>query len=337
MRHGQWVAFEGEQQHRCDEQPPDRAAPSIKPTRPRPADKSAEPFEPLYPKVPGSPTSGSDRPLAEPSPTLGNSPTTASPAPPPRPAPAPRPTPPRGPGSPIPNDVTPTPRPTPAPHPPTATRGATEPTRLGPAPGARPGLPQQQPATAGKPSKLSPILALVSGLLGSTFGLAFAALALLSLPLNVLAVMHLTGWSWFTAIIGVVFFSCIPVVGQLGYLILAIMGAYYLWNANFDWQRAAFPSAQTFSVSTLSETELERFKADVVRPGFEQACKSEALKSNSFDGKLPVLVARRCECFATNFAKALARDDLMAFEKSGRYPDELQQRLGPELRRACQN
>jgi hypothetical protein len=178
---------------------------------------------------------------------------------------------------------------------------------------------------------------MITGLLGSTVGLLFAAFGLLSLPLSMVAVMHLTGWSWFGAIIGVLLFSCIPLVGQIGYLILAVMGAYYLWAVNFDWQQAPYPSAQTFSVSTLSESELERFKVDVVRRGFEKACKSESLKTNGFDGKLPARAASQCECFATNFAAKLTRDDLIAYEKSGLYPEELEQRIGPELRRACQN
>jgi hypothetical protein len=161
--------------------------------------------------------------------------------------------------------------------------------------------------------------------------------ALLSLPLNVIAIMHLTGWSWFSAIIGALLFSCVPFIGQLGYLILAFMGAYYLWTANFDWQQAAYPSTKTFSISTLSEAELERFKSDVVRRGFDQACKAEALKTDGFNDKLPARAASQCECFATNFAARLSRDDIIAFEKSGRYPDDLQQRIGIEVRRACQN
>jgi hypothetical protein len=92
------------------------------------------------------------------------------------------------------------------------------------------------------------------------------AFALLSLPLSVLAVMHLWGSSWVSALIGVLLFSCIPLLGQLGYLVLAVMGAYYLWSAGFDWQKAAYPPTQTFSVSTLSDADLQRFKSDVVRP-----------------------------------------------------------------------
>jgi hypothetical protein len=293
MPHGQWVAFEGDQQHKCDERPTGRATPSAKPNNLRPAETPAEPFMALYPKVPESPTA-------------------------------------------IPSPARPQPTPRPGPQPAPRRDGSKLPTHIGSAPIPRLTSASQLAATH-KPSRPGAILALLTALLSSTVGLTFGAFALLSLPLNVVAGMHLTGWSWFSAIIGVVMFSCIPFVGQLGYLILATMGAYYLWTANFDWQQAAYPSAQTFSVSMLSESELERFKANVVRRGFEQACKSDALKTDGFDGKLPARVASQCECFATNFASKLTRDDLIAFDKSGRYPDELQQRLGTELRRACQN
>lgn len=105
----------------------------------------------------------------------------------------------------------------------------------------------------------------------------------------------------------------------------------------FDWQKAVYPSTKTFNISTLSDAELERFKTEIVRPGSEQACKAEALKTVGFDGKLPTRAASQCECFATNFATRLTRADMIAFEKDGRYPDDLQQRVGTEVRRACQN
>lgn len=181
------------------------------------------------------------------------------------------------------------------------------------------------------------VLGVITGLLGSTFGLMISVFALFSLPLNVIALMHLFGWSWFGALVGAILFACIPFIGQLSFLILAVMGAYYVWDAKFDWQKAASPSTKTFSISTLSETELARFKTEVVGPGFEQACKAEALKSVGFDGKLPARAASQCECFATNFAARLTRADMIAFEKSGQYPDDLQQRVGSEIRRACQN
>lgn len=175
----------------------------------------------------------------------------------------------------------------------------------------------------------------IAGLFGSALGLFFFGFALLSLPLSVIAVMHLTGWTWFGALIGVMFFSCIPLLGQLGYLVLAVMGAYYLWDAGFNWQNAAYPPMQTFSVSTLSDADLQRFRIDVVRPNLERACKEAALKASGFDGKLPAPIASRCECVATTFAKEVTRDDLLAHEKAGQFSAEAQQRVSLEIRRVC--
>jgi hypothetical protein len=232
MPHGRWVAFEGDEPHNCDERPVERVTPSVRPNSLRPAEPPVEPFTPLYPEVPKSPTPGQASPQPTPSPQGANSPTASGPAPASRPTPA---------------------RPTPAPRP--APRGPSLPTPIGSPPTPRPAT-APQPAPPRKPSRLGAIFALITGLLGSTVGLLFAVFGLMSLPLGVVATMHLTGWSWFGAIIGVLLFSCIPLVGQIGYLILAVMGAYYLWTANFDWQQAAYPSAQTFSVATLSESEL---------------------------------------------------------------------------------
>ena len=201
--------------------------------------------------------------------------------------------------------------------------------------------PSRPPAPQLSPTKRRGIVetffAVIIGLLSSTFGLMIGAFALLSLPLNVIAVMHIFGWSWFGALVGVILLSCVPLIGQLGFLILAVMGSYYLWAADFDWQKAAYPPTKTFTISTLSEAELERFKIEAVRSGFEKACKTEALKTTGFDGKLPARAASQCECFATNFAARLTRADMIAFEKDGRYPDDVLQRVGNEIRRACQN
>jgi hypothetical protein len=194
-----------------------------------------------------------------------------------------------------------------------------------------------QPAPTKRPGIVEAILGVIAGLLTSTFGLLISAFALLSLPLNVIAVMHIFGWSWVAAIVGVILFSCVPFIGQLGCLILALMGAYYVYDANLDWQKAAYPPTKTFTILTLSEAELERFKTEVVRPGFEKNCKAEALKTAGFDGKLPARAASQCECVAASFAAKLTRADMIAFEKAGQYPDDLQQRVESEIRRTCRN
>jgi hypothetical protein len=304
MPHGQWVPFEGDQQHVCDKPPPKKSTPPLKPRTPAPIEPPATPFKPFYPEV---------------DPPAGPQPSPPRPAPPPAPVLRPTPTPQQlRPVTPAPMPVAP--RPAPAPSPRTPVQDALR----YPAPQKRRGM-------------IGALLGVITSLLGSAFGLMIGVFGLLSLPLNVIAVMHLFGWTWFGALVGVILFACIPYIGQLGFLILAVMGGYYVWDANFDWHKAAYPPTKTFSIATLSEAELERFKTEVVRPGFEQACKSEALKTVGFNGKLPARAASQCECFATNFANKLTRADMMAFEKAGRYPDDLQQRLGTEVRRACQN
>jgi hypothetical protein len=299
MPHGQWVAFEGEDPHKCDS-PSSKNRPHPKRNDQLPVTEPIKPFEPIYPSVP-EPLSGVPNP------------------PPHLPQPEPQ-----------------SPQPT---RPDSRQVTNSERTRPAPEGSPLPTTPAEQsvaPPTR-MPNWFRSIRRFIAGLLGSTFGLFFLVLTVLSLPLNVVAVMHLTGWSWFAAFVGVAIFSFIPLIGQIGYLILGVMGAYYIWAANLDWQKAAYPPTQTFSVATLSDSELERFKLNVVRPSFEQACKKDALKTSSFEGKLPERIANRCDCLAGAFASATTRDDLVAYEQSGEYSAETKQRIGVEVRRACPN
>jgi hypothetical protein len=154
---------------------------------------------------------------------------------------------------------------------------------------------------------------------------------LFSIPLSMLAVMHLTGWSWFGALVAIIISACVPIIGQLGHLILALMGGVFSLGVNFEWRKVAYPAPQTFNISELSDSELDRLKSEVIRPGFEQLCKSNALKSSGFDGKLPEFIAARCECIAAEFSKRLTRDDLLAFERPEKYSLEMQKRMKDQL------
>jgi hypothetical protein len=100
---------------------------------------------------------------------------------------------------------------------------------------------------------------------GSALYLSFLGLLLMSLPFNVLAVMHLWGWEWWSALIGILIFGFIPGIGQLGYIVLTFMGAYYLYQADFRWYDAAYPRAEIFKVADFPE----RFIAD--RANFTQS------------------------------------------------------------------
>jgi hypothetical protein len=115
MPHGKWVAFEGDQSHKCDKPPASKATPSAKPKGSHPKHQT-EPFEPLYPKVLESRTPGPrpSRPQPTPLQPSSNLPNRQSPAPPVHPTPAPRPEPP-----PCPSPVL---RPEPTPRPMTGAR-----------------------------------------------------------------------------------------------------------------------------------------------------------------------------------------------------------------------
>jgi hypothetical protein len=71
------------------------------------------------------------------------------------------------------------------------------------------------------------IKSILAGLLGSAFYVLFLGFAVLSLPFNIIALMRLEGWEWWSALLAAMFLACIPIIGQIGYVVLAIMGGYY--------------------------------------------------------------------------------------------------------------
>src|SRR5436853_4114775 len=92
-------------------------------------------------------------------------------------------------------------------------------------------------------------------LFGSAFGISFMALAVLSLPLNVLVWMRWTGWEWWSALIASIFFGMIPIIGQLAYIVFTFIGLYFFYDASWDWSRATNSLPKTFTISSLSEAE----------------------------------------------------------------------------------
>src|SRR5262245_2729745 len=98
--------------------------------------------------------------------------------------------------------------------------------------------------------------------------LCILVLFALWLPFNIVAVMHLKGWEWWSALIAVLIFSVIPVVGQFGYVILGFVGAYFLYQADFNWSKAAYNIPETFSVRTLTPDRFKAFKDTTLVPQF---------------------------------------------------------------------
>jgi hypothetical protein len=85
-------------------------------------------------------------------------------------------------------------------------------------------------------------LLISSGALG-----VFLFISLFSLPLNVIAIMRIKGWDWWPALIGAVVLGIVPLFGQLAFIVLTFVGAYFLIEAKFDWREAIEPTPQTLA------------------------------------------------------------------------------------------
>jgi hypothetical protein len=159
------------------------------------------------------------------------------------------------------------------------------------------------------------------GMLGTGLGLFFMVAMVLSLPLNVLVAMRWFGFQWWSALLAVFVFSCIPGFGQLGYLIATVVGAFYLYNAGFDWDRAVRPlnetaSAQTFRISDLSDADFRKYKLETMRPNLVKECIKTAKEQSGFKGKIPEGMTEYCSCSAVVVLDNLSKEDLSDWQRS---------------------
>lgn len=104
------------------------------------------------------------------------------------------------------------------------------------------------------------IKALFAFAVSSAIGLVLLIFGILSLPFNVVALMHIWHFEWWSALIIACLMNAIPVLGQFAYFVLAIFGGYYFYDAGFSWQRAATPTIGTFNYSQMTESQFEEYK-----------------------------------------------------------------------------
>jgi hypothetical protein len=141
----------------------------------------------------------------------------------------------------------------------------------------------------------------------------------LSIPLNVIAIMHLWGWEWWSALIAAAILGCIPVVGQIGFLVLAVMGGYFLVSANFNWREAVNP------VNDLSPERFNSYKESVYwaqyltgkdRSDFVVGAVNSCVGSKDIHpltSRLPMsFVEQYCRCYANGLADHVSIRDLEA-------------------------
>jgi hypothetical protein len=89
-----------------------------------------------------------------------------------------------------------------------------------------------------------------SSLFGPAIRIFLPLVVMLSLPLTVIALMRLNGWGWWSAFSAACVLFVIPIIGQIGYLVLAIMGAYYFFQADFNWREAVAPTPVQIAQNT---------------------------------------------------------------------------------------
>lgn len=156
----------------------------------------------------------------------------------------------------------------------------------------------------------SAILGIGGAIVGSTIYIAMLGLMIFSVPLNVIAIMHLWGYEWWSALLLGVFIGFIPIVGQIAYMVFAVMGAYYFYQADFNWREATRPSIKTFEISKLSAAEFDEYKKVKLHPEFVRQCIREGSEHYGFQGKIPTNVSAFCECYADVVIAVVSKEDL---------------------------
>jgi hypothetical protein len=140
--------------------------------------------------------------------------------------------------------------------------------------------------------------AFFGGLIGTLFSVAGLVISVFGIPLCMISIMHFWGWSWPVALVASCVLPIIPLIGWIGFPVLALIGAYFFISSNFDWAVATGQTPRTVEIGKMTTSEFENYKTSVLVPLEEQECKELALKKVGANGKLPVSAAQVCECFA---------------------------------------
>ena len=130
---------------------------------------------------------------------------------------------------------------------------------------------------------------------GSAFGLIVVAVAIFSLPLSLLAMIRITGWDWWVALICLMLLSIVPLLGQIGLFGLILVGGYYFVDSGFNWQTASGRVPKVANIQELSAEEIEKYKQLTMSPALERQCQSEL--SKGLGGKVMLSTINFCKCY----------------------------------------
>jgi len=170
----------------------------------------------------------------------------------------------------------------------------------------------------------------------SVAGIATLVLLGLCIPLNVAALMHFFDWHWSLALPAALVLLFIPVVGWLAVIVLAGFGAYFLYDAGFDWKALRQAQQPCTSFSCMTPMEFDFYRRTVMPEGLTKACKEAQAKDRRVTSdQLPVRVSNYCECYGETSANTLDQVDLINREKTGAYSEDATARMRANVHSRC--
>jgi hypothetical protein len=178
------------------------------------------------------------------------------------------------------------------------------------------------------------LLAVVGVAMGSAAYLVLMALFIFSLPLNVIALMHWYDMEWWQALVTGSALAVIPLIGQIPYVVLTIVGAYYFVDAGFNWKVATHPAAKELSITEFTEEQFDTFKNGLI-PVIENRCKDDVQQRFGKSGSIPGM-SRFCTCYAQTAVSIFTRADY-AFQQAhdGDTPIKTKERFANAVQARC--
>jgi hypothetical protein len=179
------------------------------------------------------------------------------------------------------------------------------------APRARPLAPRGMPARLLGWLTMEKLKSIIAGTPGTAGCLIVSIFFIFSLPLTVVALMREFGLVWWSAMLVAVMGAFIPLVGQIGYIILAAMGAYFLFQSGFDWETASEYRDMTAEVEQMTPEQFEVYKQKVVNPVYKSKCIAEVTRArNDLNASK---VEAYCDCYIHKISDGVTIAEMKAY------------------------
>lgn len=164
--------------------------------------------------------------------------------------------------------------------------------------------------------------------------LALSGAMLLILPLDLVAVVRLTGWEWWTALGALLALNLVPFAGQAIYACLAIAGAFMLGQDNLASLKASNePQPVSAAPTTTSVDKFAEWKRAVGGPKVQEECISKAQSQGLVEGRQIEQMARVCACYGAAAVNILEPSDVV--DETIQASPQLNAKLSDEARRLC--